>query len=97
MILAWSSTEVIRYFFYALSLSGIESSLLQWLRYTTFYVLYPLGAGSEAFLMYASLPTDPFRGEGFAGYTAFDYLRLAFFVIWWPGKSSLSFSHARRA
>jgi very-long-chain (3R)-3-hydroxyacyl-CoA dehydratase len=86
MLLAWSSTEVIRYLFYAFSLAGAEPPLLQWLRYTTFYVLYPLGAGSEAFLTYASLPTDPLRGEGMDGYSAYDYLRLAFFFIWWPGE-----------
>jgi very-long-chain (3R)-3-hydroxyacyl-CoA dehydratase len=85
MVLAWSSTEVIRYLFYAFSLSGIESSALQWLRYTTFFVLYPVGAASEAFLMYASLPTDPLRGESVEGYSPYDFLRLVFFAIWWPG------------
>jgi very-long-chain (3R)-3-hydroxyacyl-CoA dehydratase len=86
MVIAWSTTEVIRYLFYASSLAGIDAPLLQWLRYTTFYVLYPLGAGSEAFLTYASLPTDPLRGESLDGYTPYDYLRLVFFGIWWPGK-----------
>lgn len=56
MILAWSVTECIRYAFYALSLLGFAPKPLHWLRYNTFYVLYPLGAGSEAFLMASVLP-----------------------------------------
>lgn len=56
MLLAWSVTEVIRYPFYVLSLLGKEVYLLDWLRYNTFLVLYPLGAGSEAFLSYSTLP-----------------------------------------
>ncbi|KAI3398259.1 hypothetical protein diail_9597 [Diaporthe ilicicola] len=48
MLLAWSSTEVIRYLFFALSLSGgYEPALLKWLRYSGFYVLYPVGISSE--------------------------------------------------
>lgn len=56
MILAWSVTECIRYAFYALSLLGFAPKPLLWLRYNTFYILYPLGAGSEAFLMASVLP-----------------------------------------
>ena len=59
MVLSWSITEVVRYSFYACSLLGIESKLLLWLRYTLFYVLYLTGAGSEAGLIYASLPSPP--------------------------------------
>ncbi|CAN8097160.1 unnamed protein product [Discula destructiva] len=47
MLLAWSTTEVVRYAFFALSLSGIESGVLQWLRYSGFWVLYPVGILSE--------------------------------------------------
>lgn len=47
MLLAWSFTEVIRYAFFALTLSGIEPAVLQWIRYSGFYVLYPLGISSE--------------------------------------------------
>ncbi|WVR08308.1 hypothetical protein IAU60_005361 [Kwoniella sp. DSM 27419] len=56
MLLAWSLTEVIRYTFYALSILQVQSPLLNWLRYTTFIPLYPLGAGSEAFLSFSTLP-----------------------------------------
>lgn len=49
MLLAWSTTEVIRYLFFALSLSGggYEPPFLRWLRYSGFYVLYPVGISSE--------------------------------------------------
>ncbi|OCF39989.1 3-hydroxy acyl-CoA dehydratase [Kwoniella heveanensis CBS 569] len=57
MLLAWSLTEVIRYSFYALSILQIQSPLLNWLRYTTFIPLYPLGASSEAFLSFSTLPS----------------------------------------
>lgn len=56
MILAWSVTECIRYAFYACSLLGFAPKPLLWLRYNTFYILYPLGASSEAFLMASVLP-----------------------------------------
>lgn len=56
MLLAWSSTEVIRYTFYFFSLLSIQIPALNWLRYSTFYPLYPLGAGSEAFLAFSTLP-----------------------------------------
>ncbi|KAK8849424.1 hypothetical protein IAR55_004756 [Kwoniella newhampshirensis] len=56
MLFAWSLTEVIRYTFYSLSLLSISLPLLNYLRYTTFIPLYPLGAGSEAFLSFSTLP-----------------------------------------
>lgn len=55
MLLAWSTTEVIRYTFFALSLSGIEPSLLQWFRYSGFYVLYPVGISSELWELFLAL------------------------------------------
>ncbi|WWC93110.1 uncharacterized protein L201_008076 [Kwoniella dendrophila CBS 6074] len=57
MLLAWSLTEIIRYSFYFLNLLGIQSKPLNWLRYTTFIPLYPLGASSEAFLSLSTLPS----------------------------------------
>jgi very-long-chain (3R)-3-hydroxyacyl-CoA dehydratase len=57
MVLAWSITEVIRYSYYAVNLSkdGLVPKWLVWLRYNTFYVLYPLGAGSEVIVTFLSL------------------------------------------
>ncbi|KAG8742672.1 hypothetical protein FRC10_001028 [Ceratobasidium sp. 414] len=82
MVLAWSITEVIRYSFYACNLAGKESSILLYLRYTTFYILYPLGASSEAALIFSTLPnSSPLNGK----WTTYDLLRGVFFTIWWPG------------
>ncbi|CAE6500097.1 unnamed protein product [Rhizoctonia solani] len=82
MVLAWSITEVIRYSFYACNLAGSEPRFLLWLRYTTFYVLYPLGAGSENALTYSTLPnSSPLSGK----WTAYDFLRGVFVLIWVPG------------
>ncbi|KAF8628515.1 hypothetical protein AX15_003844 [Amanita polypyramis BW_CC] len=83
MILAWSITEVIRYAFYAFSLLGTEPYVLTYLRYTTFYVLYPLGAGSEAFLIASTVPSWASFGQG--RWTFWAYGRMAMFLIWWPG------------
>jgi very-long-chain (3R)-3-hydroxyacyl-CoA dehydratase len=83
MVFAWSLTEVIRYSFYAFSLIGLEPYPLLWLRYTTFFLLYPIGAGSEAFLMYSTLPkTSPLDGN----WTPDEYFRGALFLTWWPGE-----------
>ncbi|KAI3647684.1 hypothetical protein MP228_007905 [Amoeboaphelidium protococcarum] len=56
MVVAWCLTEIVRYAYYALSLLNSESYIVTWLRYTLFFVLYPIGAGSEAMLLYRSLP-----------------------------------------
>lgn len=52
MLVAWSVTEVIRYSFFALGLSGVQPPALLWLRYNTFFVLYPLGISSEAVMLW---------------------------------------------
>jgi len=83
MVLSWSITEVIRYTHYALNLLNLESYVLLWLRYTTFYLLYPTGAGSEAFVMLASLP------KNYSAYSLYDWARAFFFVVWWPGLAFL--------
>ncbi|KAJ1965831.1 hypothetical protein GGI12_000518 [Dipsacomyces acuminosporus] len=56
MILAWSVTECVRYSHYALSLLNIEVYFLLYLRYTLFYVLYPIGVTSELLELWAALP-----------------------------------------
>lgn len=55
MLVAWSVTEVVRYGFFALSLArGAEGvpGLVRWMRYNFFFVLYPLGIGSECWLVW---------------------------------------------
>ncbi|KAI4147635.1 MAG: hypothetical protein LQ340_005469 [Diploschistes diacapsis] len=47
MLLAWSATEVIRYSYFVQTIRGADPGVLTWLRYNTFYVLYPVGIASE--------------------------------------------------
>ncbi|RPA76387.1 PTPLA-domain-containing protein, partial [Ascobolus immersus RN42] len=54
--LAWGITEVVRYSFYVTNLvNGKAPAAIQWLRYNTFFILYPIGASSEWWLMWRSL------------------------------------------
>jgi very-long-chain (3R)-3-hydroxyacyl-CoA dehydratase len=98
MILAWSATEVIRYSFYACTLAGYEPQFLLYLRYTTFYVLYPIGAGSEASLIYATLPSSspmPSWQSWVQGmWKPTDYVRAMLFMIWWPGQYFIYVLHS---
>ncbi|KAM3506147.1 hypothetical protein MY10362_002533 [Beauveria mimosiformis] len=52
MLFAWSVTEVIRYSYFATSLVGFQPWFLTFLRYNTFFVLYPLGIFSECSLIF---------------------------------------------
>jgi very-long-chain (3R)-3-hydroxyacyl-CoA dehydratase len=57
ILVAWSVTECIRYGFFVWK-EGIDAripSWLTWLRYNTFFVLYPLGISSECWLIYLAL------------------------------------------
>lgn len=51
-LLAWSITEIIRYGYYGFNLINFVPSLLVWLRYTTFIVLYPIGVTGELLCFY---------------------------------------------
>ncbi|KAK3322255.1 tyrosine phosphatase-like protein [Apodospora peruviana] len=57
MLMAWATTEVIRYTYFALKQFG-ESAVpgwLHWLRYSAFLVLYPIGISSEVAMMLMAL------------------------------------------
>jgi very-long-chain (3R)-3-hydroxyacyl-CoA dehydratase len=92
MVLSWALTEVIRYTFYAASLVGWEFGPLLWARYSTFFVLYPTGAGSEALVNFATLPISVASGGSwlsvlpFAQWDTYALLRGVLFVVWWPGE-----------
>jgi very-long-chain (3R)-3-hydroxyacyl-CoA dehydratase len=47
MLCAWSTTEVIRYSYFALKQVESVPGWLHWLRYSGFLVLYPVGISSE--------------------------------------------------
>ena len=52
MLLAWSTTEVVRYLFFALTLADYQPYPICWMRYSGFYILYPIGISSELAMMY---------------------------------------------
>jgi very-long-chain (3R)-3-hydroxyacyl-CoA dehydratase len=84
MLVAWSVTEVIRYSYFVLSLSGYQPGFITWLRYNTFYVLYPLGISSECWLIYKAIePARKLRQE-------FAWILQFILVIYIPGKIAKS-------
>ena len=53
MLVAWSVTEVIRYAYFVFNLQGKGvPGVLTWLRYNSFYILYPVGITSECALIW---------------------------------------------
>jgi very-long-chain (3R)-3-hydroxyacyl-CoA dehydratase len=81
MLIAWSVTEVIRYSYFAINLStGGVPALWLWLRYNTFFILYPLGISSECWLVWkaASGPAKEYTGVREA--------LVAILLIYIPGK-----------
>lgn len=64
MLIAWSVTEVVRYSYFTFTLSGFQPGIISWLRYNTFYILYPLGISSECWLIYKAIePARRIRQE----------------------------------
>jgi very-long-chain (3R)-3-hydroxyacyl-CoA dehydratase len=87
ILLAWSVTESIRYGFFVWK-EGVDDPRvppwLAWLRYNTFFVLYPLGISSECWLICLAL-TPAARAAPW--YNAF---LKAVLLIYVPGSSALS-------
>lgn len=84
MLVAWSVTEVIRYSFFACNLGfGDVPDFLLWLRYNTFFVLYPIGITSECMLVFTTVSMawedSPLLGG----------LWIAVLLIYVPGISSV--------
>lgn len=85
MVLAWALTEVPRYAYYALSLAGCGvPTWLTWIRYSTFYVLYPIGAGSEALVILSTIPE--WSGGKWAAWGLEDWIKAGLVAIWVPGE-----------
>ncbi|KAL2429613.1 hypothetical protein ABEF95_008224 [Exophiala dermatitidis] len=66
MILAWGITEIIRYGFFVwkAAISERVPRALTWLRYSTFFVLYPTGITSECLLIWLALAPAAKQGKG---------------------------------
>ncbi|KAI1384471.1 PTPLA-domain-containing protein [Hypoxylon trugodes] len=79
MLGAWATTEIIRYSYFALSLSfGKPPYALHWLRYHAFFILYPIGISSEAYLIWravepAKTAVSPLYSTVLFGYVALVY------------------------
>ncbi|MCJ1355935.1 MAG: hypothetical protein MMC33_005928 [Icmadophila ericetorum] len=86
MLIAWSVTEVIRYSYFALNLQGQVPQFISWLRYNTFYILYPLGIASEVGLIWKA--TKPAGKEN----SLYAYAMNAIMAIYVPG-SYILFTH----
>ncbi|KAL7791036.1 hypothetical protein V8C37DRAFT_410622 [Trichoderma ceciliae] len=84
MLIAWSVTEVIRYSYFALSLSGLTPRALTWLRYHTFFVLYPIGILSECSLVYLAA-VGPAATATEYPLTLMPYVLYGILVIYVPG------------
>jgi very-long-chain (3R)-3-hydroxyacyl-CoA dehydratase len=56
ILIAWTVTEIVRYTYYMTSLVRGIPYILQWARYTLFFVLYPLGVTGELLCVRAALP-----------------------------------------
>jgi len=58
MVLSWATTEIPRYLFYSINVLNSSSvpSILTWLRYSTFLILYPTGITGELLCIWNSLP-----------------------------------------
>ena len=58
MLVAWAMSEIVRYSYFVFNLRRSSRgpkevpAFLTWLRYNLFYVLYPLGIGSEMALVW---------------------------------------------
>lgn len=86
--LAWGVTEMIRYGFFVWKegVSDVVPSWLVWLRYNTFFLLYPIGISSEVVLIYLALAPAQ---EGKSGY---DWVLKAIIAIYVPG-SYILYTH----
>ncbi|KAF2490086.1 PTPLA-domain-containing protein [Lophium mytilinum] len=75
MLLAWSVTEVVRYSYFVFVLGGVGvPGVLSWMRYNTFFLLYPIGISSECWLIYKAIAPasewNPLFGYAFWGVLA---------------------------
>lgn len=85
--LAWGLTEMIRYGFFVWK-EGVSENVpkwLLWLRYNTFFVLYPVGITSECLLVYLA-------ATGPAADTVYEWAFKAILAIYVPG-SYILYTH----
>lgn len=84
MLCAWSLTEVMRYTFFALKQVEAVPGWLNWLRYSAFLVLYPVGISSELAMSLQAL-----LGPASSLAPWYPYAILAVMLTYIPGKCAL--------
>jgi very-long-chain (3R)-3-hydroxyacyl-CoA dehydratase len=78
LLLAWGLTETVRYTYFALQLStGSVPRFITLLRYNMFFVLYPVGAGSEMVLLWQA-------ARGLAKDTQWEVVFYALLLLHYP-------------
>lgn len=81
MVLAWSAADTIRYLYFATRLvGGHQYRSLIWLRYSAFYVLYPIGIAGEVGVVYHTV-SEAWR----LGYDAHAWGYIAAATLYIPG------------
>lgn len=88
IVMAWGVTECIRYGFFVWK-EGVNPRVpgwLNWLRYNTFFVLYPLGISSECWLIYLALQPASAASSGY------DIFLKAMLLVYIPG-SYILYTH----
>lgn len=82
MLIAWSAADTIRYLYFATRLvGGHQYQTLIWLRYSAFYVLYPIGIAGEVGVVYHAVSEA--WNLGYSGH-AWGYIAAATLYI--PGQ-----------
>ncbi|KAI0024989.1 protein tyrosine phosphatase-like protein [Xylariomycetidae sp. FL0641] len=88
MLTAWGATEVIRYSYFALTLAGWQPRALHWLRYHAFFILYPLGISSEAWLIWQAVAPARQQVGGLYANVLFAYV-----VLVYPPSAYILYTH----
>jgi len=78
MVGSWAITEVVRYLFYSLNIVQATPSILVWLRYSLFLMLYPSGVIGEVGTLYSSLP---YIHQTKLWSTEYEYIN-AYYALW---------------
>ena len=87
MVFAWASADILRYAYYLFP----SSKILRWLRYTVFYILYPIGAASEFYLVVLSIESAAGAVQRSCHFSSLAALHL---LLFFPGKLiSVQFSY----
>ena len=93
MVAAWALVEIVRYLYLALNVIGFAPRILLWLRYSLFYVLYPIGVYGEMKVLYDSLAgiertnflSKSFPNQWNLGFSFATYIRFFLLVLYIPG------------